>query len=119
MSTTASLARSLTCGKYRRSPVANRLGRRYAPSPAAAFAAVPGGGVVLHMATKRYYSMNETGAAIWDGIAAGRDRAAIVEHLAVEYDIAVHAAESAFERIAAELLAEGLITPVEDAASPS
>jgi hypothetical protein len=113
MSTTASLARSATCGSHRTSAlVANHPGRRYAPSPDAAFAAVPGGGVVLHMVTKRYYSMNETGAAIWDGIAAGRDRAAIVEQLTAEYDIAAHDAESAFERIAAELLAEGLIAPL-------
>ncbi len=67
---------------------------------------------MLHMATKRYYSMNETGAAIWDGIAAGRDRAAIVQQLTAEYDIGVRDAELAFERIVAELLAEGLIAPV-------
>ena len=37
----------------------------YLVSPHAASATVDGGAVLLHMETKRYYSLNETGALIW------------------------------------------------------
>jgi hypothetical protein len=83
---------------------------RYSVSPDAAFAAVPGGGVVLHMDTKRYYSLNETGAEIWALIAAGDDCTAIADRLSELYDIPISDAHAAVDKVAGELAAEGLIT---------
>ena len=38
---------------------------RYQAVAEAVFAEVPGGGVVADIGTKRYFSLNETGARIW------------------------------------------------------
>jgi coenzyme PQQ synthesis protein D (PqqD) len=83
---------------------------RYSVSPDAAFAAVPGGGVVLHMDTKRYYSLNETGAEIWALIAAGDDSTTIADRLSELYDIPIGDAQAAVDKVAGELAAEGLIS---------
>jgi Coenzyme PQQ synthesis protein D (PqqD) len=99
-----SRARSATCCKP---PV---TGERYTVSEDAAFAAVPGGGVVLHMDTKRYYSLNETGAEIWALMAAGEDCAAIADRLTDLYDISIDDAQAAVDKVAGELASEGLIT---------
>ncbi len=92
---------------YSKPPV---TGERYTVSPDAAFAAVPGGGVVLHMDTKRYYSLNETGAEIWALMAAGDDSTAIADRLTDLYDISIDDAQAAVDKVATELASEGLIT---------
>ena len=86
---------------------------RYAISPDAAFAAVDDGAVVLHMGTKRYYSLNETGAFVWRHLEDGGDRPEIVTRVVHEYDVGIAEAEMAVARLLDELMQEDLIHPAE------
>jgi hypothetical protein len=81
----------------------------YTISPDAAFAAVEDGAVVLHMSTKRYYSLNETGTFVWRRLEGGVERAEIVAEMVEEYDVGIAEAEMAVTRLLDELLEESLI----------
>jgi len=85
----------------------------YTISPDAAFAAVEDGAVVLHMGTKRYYSLNETGAFVWRRLEDGIGRAEIVAQVVEEYDVGIAEAEIAVTRLLDELVHESLIRPAE------
>ncbi|MGI9077174.1 MAG: PqqD family protein [Gemmatimonadaceae bacterium] len=78
----------------------------------AVFAEVEDGAVVLHMVTKRYYSLNSTGMAIWGLLAGniGLDR--IASRLSEEYGVDRSLAFASAERLVDELLAEGLLVVV-------
>jgi hypothetical protein len=93
--------------------VANEI--QYSISPDAAFAAVEDGAVVLHMGTKRYYSLNETGTFVWHRLEDGIAHAEIVTQLVNEYDVGVAEAERAVARVVEELVQESLIHRVETA----
>jgi hypothetical protein len=88
---------------------------QYSISPDAAFAAVEDGAVVLHMATKRYYSLNETGTFVWHRLEGGIAHAEIVAQLVHEYDVRVAEAEVAVAGLLEELVQESLIHRVETA----
>ena len=75
----------------------------------AVFAEVPGGGVVLHTGTKRYYSLNETGARIWALLEARGDPAEAAETIATEYGISHADAEQAVTALVDGLAAAGLL----------
>ena len=64
---------------------------------------------LLHLETKRYFSLNETGIQIWRLLEDGRDVAAIAESLVAEYRLEVEEARSKVEAFLAELADEGLI----------
>lgn len=42
--------------------------------------------VLLHLDTKRYFTLNATGVSIWRGLAAGKSEAEIVAALATEFE---------------------------------
>ena len=85
----------------------------YTISPDAAFAAVEDGAVVLHMGTKRYYSLNETGTFVWCRLEDGIARAEVVAQVVDEYDVGIAEAEVAVERLLDELVHESLICAAE------
>ena len=85
----------------------------YTISPDAAFAAVEDGAVVLHMGTKRYYSLNETGAFVWRRLEDGIARGEIVAQVVNEYDVGIAEAEMAVARLLEELAQERLIRTAE------
>jgi hypothetical protein len=78
-------------------------------SPDAAFAAVEDGAVVLHMRTKRYYSLNETGTFVWRRLEDGMAETDIVADVVDKYDVGIAEAEMAVTRMLNELLQESLI----------
>lgn len=82
----------------------------YVVSPHAACASVDGGAVLLHMETKRYYSLNETGAMIWRLLQQRAEAAEILRNLVATYSVGVVDAERALERLLDELRAESLVT---------
>lgn len=82
-------------------------------SPDAAFAAVEDGAVVLHMGTKRYYSLNETGTFVWRRLEDGDPRTKIVTAMVETYDVGIAEAEMAVARLIEELQQEQLILPAE------
>ena len=88
---------------------------RYTISPDAAFAAVDDGAVVLHMGTKRYYSLNETGTFVWRRLEDGVVRAEIVAQVVDAYEVGMAEAEMAVARLVDELVQEELIHIAEPA----
>jgi hypothetical protein len=86
---------------------------RYAISPDAAFAAVEDGAVVLHMGTKRYYSLNETGTFVWRRLEDGIEDTDIAAQMVEEYDVGIDVAKRAVAGLLAELVKESLICAAE------
>ena len=84
---------------------------RYTVSPDAACAAVDDGTVVLNMRTKRYYSLNETGATVWRMLEDEAPTAEIAAQLVVIYDVTEATAIETVEALLRELEAEALIAP--------
>ncbi len=82
----------------------------YLLSPDAACAVVEDGAVVLHMRTKRYFSLNETGAAIWRMLEDDVALADLPIRLAERYDIDAEAAALAVMKLLGELASEELVT---------
>jgi hypothetical protein len=87
----------------------------YLLSPDAACAAVDDGAVVLHMGTRRYFSLNETGAAIWRMLEDDVAREDIPARLGSLFAVDAAIATTALDRLLEELAAEHLITFTEDA----
>jgi hypothetical protein len=83
---------------------------RYVVSPDAACAVVDDGAVLLHMRTKRYYSLNETGATIWRMLSEDVPACEIAARLAELYDVERGAADEAVTRLLGDLAAETLIS---------
>lgn len=81
----------------------------YRLSADAACADLDDGAVVLDLRSKRYYSLNETGAAIWRLLAGGVARAEMPARLVERYAVTEKAAEAACARLLAALVAEELI----------
>lgn len=84
--------------------------KRYVISPDTACAVVDDGAVLLHMRTKRYYSLNETGAAIWQLLTDEVPIDEISIRLAERYDVDRPAADEAVGCLLDDLAAESLIS---------
>ena len=82
---------------------------RYTVSSDAASAVVDDGAVILHMRTKRYYSLNETGVAIWSMLEGGRSIDDIVASLVATYEIDREPAAAAVAEMLSELASVELV----------
>ena len=82
---------------------------RYVAAADTACATLEGGAVLLHMGTKRYYSLNETGALVWELLEQGATEGDVVTRLVDRYTVAAGDAQAAVGELLAELLAEGLV----------
>ena len=83
---------------------------RYVVSGDAACAVVEDGAVVLNMRTKRYYSLNETGAAIWRLLEDDVPVPEIVAQLIQRYEVEPAAADRAVAALLADLTSEALVS---------
>lgn len=70
--------------------------------------------VLLHLDTGAYYSLNETGALMWQGLVDGRPYSSIIANVIDAYDVDERTAQQDFERLINELAAQGLIALVEE-----
>ncbi len=65
--------------------------------------------VLLDLKTRRYYSLNETGATIWQGLQAGHDVSriadALVEAFEIDREAALHHVRTFLDR----LVEDGLV----------
>jgi hypothetical protein len=73
------------------------------------FADLPDGGVVVHTGTKRYYSLNHTGARIWELLEGSGDPEVAASTIATEYGISSDEASRAVEQLTDGLMAAGLV----------
>jgi hypothetical protein len=65
--------------------------------------------VLLHVGTKRYYTLNPTGATIWSAIENGLSGEEILDRLCREFDVGADEAGRELKSIFAELTAKELI----------
>lgn len=65
--------------------------------------------VLLHLSSRRYYSVNETGKLILDRIQEGASSEEMAESLAARYDVSMEEALSHVGRLLDELREEELI----------
>ena len=77
-----------------------------------ACAQVEDGAVLLHMGTKRYFSLNETGAEIWRLIEEDVSLDDIPRRLSERFDVAPDEARRAVAELIAELIAAELLEVV-------
>lgn len=81
-------------------------------SPHAVCAPLDSGAVVLHMITKRYFTLNETGAFIWSLLEQGVDAADIVARVCETFDVSAPDAHSSIQKLILELEGEQLLAEV-------
>src|SRR5690242_16136761 len=91
------------------------------PTPDVTFTADPnviatslldGETVLLHLLTQRYYTLNETGAEIWQGLTQGHTLGAISQALVERYTLTLAEAEQAVRVLLNDLLTEKLVEVV-------
>ncbi|HTS89500.1 MAG TPA: PqqD family protein [Gemmatimonadales bacterium] len=75
---------------------------------------LPGEAVLLHLGTKRYYRLNETGAAIWRELEAKAGREHIVSALCERFEVSRDDAEAAVQALLTTLEAQGLLQTAAD-----
>jgi hypothetical protein len=74
-----------------------------------ACAQVDDGAVLLHMGTKRYFSLNETGAEVWRLLEGDVSIDDIPQRLSERFDVAAAEARIAVAELIAALVAEELL----------
>lgn len=81
------------------------------PNPQVLFTELEDGtGVLLHLDTKFYYTLNATGVVVWKAIAEGvGERGAIAERIASGFRVEKDVAERDVAGILDEMLADGLL----------
>ena len=72
--------------------------------------------VVLNLATKKYYTLNETATAIWSGIEDKLAVAGLVGLLVSRYEVAPEKAKASVIETLGRLEAQQLVRPCPDAA---
>jgi hypothetical protein len=85
---------------------------RYRVAADALAASLSDGAVLLHLYTKRYFSLNDTGSRIWALLEQQSSDDEIVEALVREYDVKLPDAQQAVHRLLEDLLAEHLIEQI-------
>lgn len=66
--------------------------------------------VLVHLRTNRMYTLNETGARLWELLKEGRGRAEIEDRLLQEFAVERDQLEEEVERIVSLLSREGLVS---------
>ena len=70
----------------------------YSRHPDLRFTAVDGEGVALHLGSRQYFTVNETGVTILDALKQPRTLAELVAAVTEEYDVTSEAAEQSVHR---------------------
>ncbi len=85
---------------------------RYEPDPRVNFTRFDEGeGVLLHLETRSYYTLNDTGVFIWEQLEAGRQTVEeLVEALVASYEVTQEEAERQVRAFLEALQQEGLVT---------
>lgn len=88
---------------------------------AAAVAAkvIDGEAIIMNLTNGAYYSMDGTGAAVWEMIEQGRSAESIRDGLAARYALPPERVDGDVKRLLEELLVEQLVVAVPDGANPA
>ena len=86
-----------------------------APNPPVLFTEIDdGSGVLLHLDTKFYFTLNRTGVVVWKALverAEGASVATIAERLTATFRVTKEVAEQDVERVLDQLRGDGLLAP--------
>lgn len=82
---------------------------RLSPSPDAIATRVGDEIVLVHLDTDQIYSLNPTGARIWELVCEVADRAEIARRMLAEFDVAPAELEAAIDELLASFAASGLL----------
>lgn len=80
------------------------------PSSNVLAAHLDGEAVLLDLSSKRYFRLNATGAAIWQGLEAGHGPEQIVDTLISQFEVEREVAVEAVEDLISDLTERGLLT---------
>ena len=83
---------------------------RYARHPDLRLTALEGEGVALHLGTRRYYSVSESGLDILEALATPRSLPELVALLRAKYDVTVEQADATTRNFLARGLSTGTLT---------
>ena len=83
--------------------------KRYARHPDLRLTALEGEGVVLHLGSRRYYSVSESGLDILEALAAPRTLDELVAVLTAKYAVGVAQATASAEGFLEQALRDGLV----------
>jgi hypothetical protein len=67
------------------------------------------GRIILDLEKGTYFTLNETAAAVWDGVIDGKDDGVITASLAAKYAISVEQAKADVGGTIAQLVQEGVL----------
>ena len=81
----------------------------YITNPQAMHETIDGETIVIDLSSGTYYSLRGSGSAIWNAIASGASREAVVDHLDSMYETAPGEAADATDAFLAELEGEQLV----------
>ena len=81
-----------------------------ATSPDVLAAHLAGEAVLLNLADKSYYRLNETAALVWAGVERGDDRAAILASLLESYNVEAEIAKREMNAVIDDMRARKLLT---------
>ncbi|MBA3841366.1 MAG: PqqD family protein [Actinobacteria bacterium] len=84
--------------------------RSFSPAPGVLAQRVGAELVLVHPETNQIYALNETGASLWELLAGGATRAALVDGLAERFDGDTEEIETEVPRLLVELELHGLLT---------
>lgn len=71
--------------------------------------------VLLDLKTRKYSSLNKTGARIWALMAEGKDLSGVAQALAAEYNLSAEDATASVAQLVSDLLSNELIEEIQAA----
>lgn len=78
---------------------------------------IEGEAIIINLETGTYYSMNETGSLVWEGLRANWSVGDIVAELGARYDAMPEVISASVGKIIESLLSEGVIVEASQAAA--
>lgn len=88
-----------------------RAAQKFKPAGHTAWRRVEQEAIILDLTTSVYYSLNESGAFVWERLQAGDTPAEAAEALSAEFDVTPAAAKSDVDDLVKGLVDEKLLTP--------
>jgi Coenzyme PQQ synthesis protein D (PqqD) len=81
-----------------------------APNPQVLFTEIDdGSGVLLHLDTKFYYTLNPTAVVVWKALRDGADAGALAARLVADFRVELDVARRDVAAVLDDLLADGLL----------
>ena len=85
--------------------------QKYKHAPHTAWRRVESESIILDLNTSVYYSLNDTGAFIWERLGSGASVPEVATELCVEFDVKPETAARDMDEIIAKLCQEKLLLP--------